>query len=109
VSIDIPCTPAGNSYWSQRTTIAGRNYQLTFLWSQRAGAWSLSIADQDGSPILSGITLVAGYPLTSTLDARLPPGLLVVDDTLGLFDVDPGFSDLGDRFRLVYFSPDEIT
>jgi hypothetical protein len=108
MAVFVPCTPNGQARWTQRTAIAGRDYQLTFDWNQRTGHWSLSLADQDGSPIASGLQLVTNWPLLRTvLDTRCPPGLLVVIDTLDRGE-DPGFSDLGSRFVLAYFDPSEL-
>lgn len=107
--IEVPCTPAGEAHWTQRTALAGVDYLLTFVWSQRAGHWLLTLADADGSPIASGITLVTALPLLRRVsDARRPPGELMVVDTSGALDVDPGFADLGQRFALLYLDPSEL-
>jgi len=109
---EVPCTPAGSSRWTQRTTLASRDYLLTFEWSQRDGAWRLSVADQDGVAIASGRRLSTGYPvLRGVLDARRPPGDLVVVDTMASdtrAPEDPTFSSLGPRHALVYLDPGEL-
>lgn len=107
--IEIPCTPDGCATWTQRTALDGRDYVLAFRWNQRAGSWTLDLADQDGAAIASGCVLVAGYPLLKGVtDARRPPGELAVLDTFGLDDLDPAFSDLGTRFVLVYVTAAEL-
>jgi len=107
--IEIPCTPGGVATWTQRTALDGRDYVLAFRWNQRAGAWTLDLADQDGAAILLGRTLVAGYPLLKGVtDTRRPPGELAVLDAFGLDDLDPAFSDLGTRFVLVYVTAAEL-
>lgn len=106
--IVIPCTPDGQSRWTQRTTLAGRTYALTFDWSQRDGKWSLDLADQDGSLIRAGIPLVTNVPLLRFVrDARRPPGELFVFDTEERAE-DPAFDDIGTRFTLAYVEPGEI-
>lgn len=102
----IPCVPNGQARWTQRTTLDGRDYQLSFDWSSRDGHWIMSIADQDASPIKSGIKLVSTWPLlgVALLDSRRPAGELWILDTQGQ-GVDPGFSDLGSDFLLAYVSP----
>jgi hypothetical protein len=108
-TVTIPCEALGTARWTQRTSIAGRDYELTFDWNERAGRWSLSIADQDGDPLATGVVLVTSYPLLrGVIDPRRPPGDLAVVDTTGANDLEPGFTDLGARFVLAYFDPGEI-
>lgn len=108
----IPCTPGGASSWSQRTALDGTDYTLTFTWSQRDGHWHLDLADAEGGAIRSGMSLVPMVPLLRGLvDARRPPGELIVVDTSGASDADPGFSDLGApgaRFVLAYVTASEL-
>lgn len=99
--VEIPCAPAGQSHWTQRTQLNGAEHLLTFDWSQRDGHWSLSIDDADGNPLHTGLVLVAGIELVGQLVRRVPGGLIVIDTT-GANDLDPGFADLGGRFALVY-------
>jgi hypothetical protein len=107
--VTIPCAAANSARWTQRTSVAGREYELAFDWNERRGRWSLSLADQDGSPIATGVTLVTSYPLLrGVIDPRRPPGDLFIVDTTGLNDLEPGFADLGTRFVLAYFDPGEL-
>jgi hypothetical protein len=88
--------------YTQRTALDGVTYVLTFRWNERASYWTLSIADQDAAPIASGLALLTGSMLLRRcVDARRPPGELVVVDTTGEGG-DAGLSDLGTRFALVY-------
>jgi len=106
----IPCTPNGQSEWTQRTQLSGVEYLLTFRWSQRVGQWSLSIADANAVPLYTGIPLTVGTRmLPYYAGVRVIPGVMVVADTSvdGLTgDLDPGFDDLGDRFQLLYYTRD---
>jgi len=105
----LPCTPGGAASWEQRTTLDGREFVLAFDWNQRTGQWSLALADQDGVAIASGRALVVGHALLQgCVDPRRPPGELLVDDATGATDLDPGFADLGARFRLVYLDAAEL-
>ena len=105
----VPCVPAGQSRWSQVTALDGVDLTLTFRWSQREGHWLLDVADADGVAIRSGLCLVPSLPLLrGVIDARRPAGELVVFDTTGANDVDPGFADLGARFRLMYVTAAEL-
>jgi hypothetical protein len=68
----------------------------------------MSLADQDGASIKDGIKLVTSYPLLlGLLDSRRPTGGLFVLDTTQS-GLDPGFSDLGVAFQLVYFAASEL-
>ncbi len=109
MAVFIPCDPANAARWTQRTSLAGRDYQFDFDWNTRTGHWTLTLSDQDGSPIATGVVLVTGWRLLRTvIDPRRPPGDLVVIDTQGRNDLDPGFSDLGSRFMLAYLDPGEL-
>jgi hypothetical protein len=112
MSAYIPCTPSGQAAWTQVTALDGVSFILTFRWSQREGHWTLDLADADGVPIRSGMLLVAGAVLLAgCLDSRRPAGEIVVVDTTGAEDVDPGFSDLGGagaRFVVQYVTALEL-
>ena len=104
----VPCTPNGAASWVQRTTLAGVDYLLSFQWSQRAGRWYLSLVDADGNPIATSRLITTSWRiLRGVTDSRRPPGDLVCIDTLGQ-GWDPGFSDLGGRFTLVYADPSDL-
>lgn len=96
------------SSYTQRTILDGREYLLTLQWNQRAAAWFLSIADQEGDPIADGLRLVANWPVNRNLtDARGPFGLIIPLDTSGA-GLDPGLHELGDRVLLVYVDVADI-
>ncbi len=106
----VPCIPAGSSTWSQRTALDGVDFTLTFRWSQRDGHWLMDIADSEGVAIRHGLMLAPNVDLLAgVIDTRRPAGKLAVLDTTGALDLDPGFSDLGARFQLVYFTAAELT
>ncbi len=99
----IPCVPNGRARWDQRTQLDGRDFMLSFSWNSRDGHWSLSIADQDSVPIVSGIRLVTNFQLLRSVDPRRPPGELVVVDT-DAEPVDPDYGSLGTKQQLIYVS-----
>lgn len=103
--LDIPCAPGGQAHWTQSTALNGREYLLTFRWSQRAGRWSLDIADQDGDMILAGRALAPSLRLLRGVrDARRPAGDIVLVDQRAAREGldDPTFTSLGDRHLLHY-------
>lgn len=107
--VEIPCSPGGEAYFVQRTALGGRDFVLSFRWNQREGRWVVDLADADGAPIAVGLCLVVGPDLLGlVVDERKPAGELVVLDTSGALDADPGFDDLGGRFTLALFDPSEL-
>lgn len=103
--LTIPCAPGGQTTWSQTTALDGREYLLTFRWSQRAGRWSLDLADESGSMIVAGRVLAPSLRLLrGVVDSRRPAGDLVLVDQRGAREGldDPTFTSLGDRHVLLY-------
>jgi hypothetical protein len=105
--LTIPILNSGQSHWTQRTAMGGRDYQLTLDWAQRSGAWHLALADQDGVAIAT-LRLVTNWKLLQRcVDLRRPPGELILLDAQGLGE-EPTFSGLGDRWALGYLEPSEL-
>lgn len=103
--LTIPCAPSGQSAWTQTTALDGREYQLTFRWSQRSGRWSLDLADQDGAAIVTGRVLAPSLRLLRGVrDSRRPSGDIVLVDQRSVREGldDPTFTSLGDRHVLLY-------
>ena len=108
-ALTIPCEPRGQALWTQTVTLGGRDYELTFRWSQRMGRWSLDVADQSGAPIVSGQVLAPGFGvLRGSIDTRRPAGDLVLLDTQAPPITDPSFTSLGDRHQLLYLDGAEL-
>lgn len=81
---------------------------ITWNYVRASGSWFMDLLDSTGTvQILSGLRLVASWPLGKANTGRMPPGLFVVQDTEGKGD-DPGFDDLGARHRLIYFTSTEL-
>ena len=108
----IPCTPAGQSRWTQLSALDGVTYQLTFRWSQRDGRWLLDVADDEGTALRSCLAPNTNAPLLRGCIAEgRPAGELLIVDTTGANDLDPGFDDLGApgaRFVLMYVTAAEL-
>jgi hypothetical protein len=82
--------------------LSGSLYRFSLCWNTRGEFWSLDVLDQDDSPIVAGVKLVADWELLAQFpDTRLPPGLLYCVDLSGQ-SADPGATDLGSRVFLVY-------
>lgn len=87
----------------QRTQLDGRDYVITWQWNERLARWTMSIADQDGDPIASGVALVVDFPLLSLVtDERAPPGTIAVVDRQSP-TIDPTLTSLGVRHVVCYW------
>lgn len=109
--LTIPCIPDGQAHWTQSTALDGREYLLTFRWSQRSGRWSLDLADQDGDTIVAGRVLAPSLRLLRGVrDTRRPAGDIVLVDQRGGREGldDPTFTSLGERHQLVYLDGDDL-
>lgn len=88
--------------YRQTTALAGRDYHFRFHWNQRQGRWHMDIADERENWLARGLPLVLGARLLAGLvDARLPPGDLLVVDFRGLGRL-PDIDQLGGEIALVY-------
>jgi hypothetical protein len=95
-------------FYTQRTVLDGITYILSFEWNEREERWYLSLADSAGVTIVSGIKVVANYPLNYLLtDPRAPGGILYALDISGTGQ-DPGLNDLGRRVTLMYIDRDSV-
>lgn len=108
--VDIP-TVAGVPYYTLRTRLDGRDYNMRFAWNERAERWHLDIMTDTGELLVAGIKLVANWPLLRFYhsDSRLPPGELSVID-LTPDGSPPGLSDLeiGARCTLTYYPTTDL-
>jgi hypothetical protein len=48
-----------------RVELEGVLYGLKFLWNSRLNSWTLEVQSADGTPIVSGVHVVADYSLLS--------------------------------------------
>lgn len=99
-------TVIGEPYYTMRTRLDGRDFNLRFAWNQTAERWHMDIYSGADEPLALGIKIVCGIPLLRfyQYDARLPPGILMAMD-LSNDNSPPGFLDLaiGKRVELTYF------
>lgn len=100
--------------FSTQVELDGTTYTLAFFWDDQddsvasdggTGAWYISIAQADGTPILAGIRVVVEWAVGGRFrytGIGMPPGILWFEDTSGK-NQDPGLNDLGSRVTLTYF------
>lgn len=106
----IPTIPE-EPYYRQKTNLEGREFLLSFSYNQRIDRWYLSIYDEEETPLLLGLKLVANWPLLRhyRYDTRLPPGELMALTTDGS-TAPPTLTELGPgrRAELVYLDSTEL-
>ncbi len=99
--------PSGLPHFSLQVELDGTTFTLEFRWNSRDGAWYMNLEDAEGTHILSGIKVVADWPLGARFQvAGLPAGQLSAVDTSGA-GLDPGFTDLGTRVQILYLTAAE--
>src|SRR6266508_803160 len=97
----LPADSVAPSY-SFEVELEGALYRIALHWNERDGAWFLSLYDRSGVLLVAGRKVGLGANLLGRgVDARLPPGTVLVVDT-SQADVDPGRNDLGARCPLLY-------
>lgn len=95
--IEIPLTPTAQQFAIQ---LAGVQYQMTLIWRDAAG-WVLDIANNDRTPLIQGIPLVAGADLLAQYRyLGIGGSLFVVSDPNVLFP--PTKDNLGIECHLYF-------
>ncbi len=97
---------SGDPFQTLKTRLDGVDYVLSLAYNQREDRWYLSIADDEETPILSGLKLVSNFGLLfrHRYNPAVPPGELMVTDTT-TDKSPPGLLELGEgkRCELTYF------
>jgi len=103
--IQISVFNASTPRWTEKVILDGTRYTLGINWNAREQDWYVDLADGGGNPICMGIKMAPNIPLWLQYkgEGGFPPGDLVLIDTLSnLQTASVGYSDLGQRFVLVY-------
>lgn len=80
-------------------------YKMTYKWNPPAACWTIDLADEDGTPILSGFSMVTGADLLEQFAYLGFSGQLIAQ-TDGEPDAVPTFENLGTGGgRLFFMSP----
>lgn len=95
-----------------RTRLDGRDFLLRLVWNGRESRWYMTVSDSGGTVLVSGVKVLANWPLLSTTDDQpyrrwnpdLPPGDLIAVD-LTTDGTPPGIDELGEgkRVEMTYF------
>lgn len=101
--IEIP-TRGDLGAYSQQVDLDGSVFQIDLHFNERWGRWVLDILDADAAPLLMGIPLLEGFPLTTKFVGRIsgfPLGEFLVLDETGQGRI-PDRSTLGGDVKLFY-------
>lgn len=101
--------PSGKAFFQQRAELDGVPFVLEFSWVERAGAsgsWALAVRTDDGTLLVSGLTVVANRLLLRRFRyiEGMPAGDLMFPSRAEDLPV-PGYEDFTE---LVYFTADEL-
>lgn len=93
---------SGDSNYTMRTRLDGRDFNLRFLWNEREERWYMDILSDADVPLAMGIKIVTNRPLIRYYkwDSRLPQGELWAIDLSSIAGEPPGFNELGKGQRV---------
>lgn len=103
--------PSNNAKFSFSINLDGVVYRFTFTFNTRQLSWDLLLAEQDGTPILSGVKILPGIELLFRhKDSRLPGGLIHIIDPQNLEKgLRPTRNSLSSQaIRLLYMTEAEL-
>lgn len=88
--------------------LEGTRYKFQMDWNEREGAWYMTLYQENGTRIVSGLRVVPDWPmLRKVADSAAPPGDVSFVDTSGE-GRGPGRNDIGERVVATYFTAEEL-
>lgn len=98
---EIPLSPEAQKF---TIDLAGETYQINLYWCGAANAWVMDLADTLGTPIISGIPLVANTDLFAQYPYLNLGGQLIAQ-TDNAPNSPPTYNNLGSAGRLYFVTP----
>lgn len=90
-------------YFTTEVNLDGKIYGFTFQWNSRCSYWTISINDQQGNKVVSGVKVMSNVPLFDRFKkVLLPAGSIVPIFNNGIKNI-IGDGDLGTLAQLYYF------
>lgn len=111
IPIERDQSELADSFFEQRVVIEEVTYTLRFIWQDTTSTWLLTVLNDDASEILiAGYSLRANSVVAPNMADRRPSGFFGLVDTGATMDgaEEPGFTDLGFRHQLRYYSLAEV-
>jgi hypothetical protein len=99
----IPIT-AGVPSQNFRITLNGTSYHMTARWNSRASFWTLDIADENETTVISGLALRSGVDLLEPFTFGI--GQLYMYDATET-STEATLSNISSDVFLIYLTPDE--
>lgn len=88
----------------QTVTLSGAKYRLRLSWNERTAGWYMGLRKLDGTGIIEGVRLSAGWcPLLGLSSADKPSGMFYVAGPKEYVR-----ADLGVSLQLRYYELDEL-
>lgn len=109
--IEIPVYSSVSARYSLDISLNGVVFTLRFDWNTRDEAWTMDIVDNTPADILTGVKLVPNYLLVKQYAMRpgMPEGDFYLLDTSTIkLDKIVTYDNFGDRYRLMFLTPDEV-
>jgi len=109
MSLILPFT-RGSAFFQLRIPLEGVDYLFDWSWNARAGAWFLSLASEDGTPLVGGVKVVSNRPLFARFSylTGMPPGEIVAADFTRKVSY-PGYDQLGTAdLPVLYYTEAEL-
>jgi hypothetical protein len=92
-----------------QTELDGAVYELGLIYNSREGFWYLTVRDEAGNDIRSGLKIATGtFLLRLVRDLRRPPGDIHPLDTTGQ-GLEAGQDELGEEVLLTYLDEAELS
>ena len=102
----IPFTD--DSQFKEQIQLTGVLFFLTFTWNALNQFWTMQISDSNEKVLIASIKLVPDYPLLAQYTVEgMPTGEIICQNIVKTPDDVKRF-DIGQKFLLVYYEPNEI-
>jgi hypothetical protein len=101
--------PTETASYQLRAELEGVSFLIDMHWNERQAAWLMSLATDDGTALVHGVTVVCNRLLLRRYKYRtgMPAGDLMAMDPTRETDT-PGYDQLGTTIQLVYVTEAEL-